>query len=403
MWRALILAFVLLAGCERRQHRMVRDVALPAGGADATSTFDDNSIVHNDALGSLETARAMALGTWLPLGTLLAFAALWTLAHRRRSRREQDALNNAPLRNGPAVIAGRVETDGGDAITVAITQRMRIVKMKNGTSQTFWDEKRREVQARPFQVVTDGGQRVTVRPDARVHLRDTVEAPKKSTDDTRMRYVRLRAGERVWVSGTLSGVTTQPSGGAYREAAQAPTMTRGLAAMIVSTEAPGSYHADRAGTHRAWFKGALVTAALLHGTLLADVTLMTLSGHTVMLDPHQLASWDVWVKPKNQRGHWVHHCAVLGSARAGEADEEREVGCGFYRCVESGQCRTVPTQRALLTGNLLRDTGRGPTAHVVQMILAGAVGWIALIAYLIAVRITRPWYAGGKVNDGPHA
>ena len=59
-----------------------------------------------------------------------------------------------------AVVVGVVETDGGDAITVAVTQRRRIVKGKYGSISTFWDEKRREVVARPFRVMTSDGRAV---------------------------------------------------------------------------------------------------------------------------------------------------------------------------------------------------------------------------------------------------
>jgi len=36
---------------------------------------------------------------------------------------------------------------------------------------------------------------------------------------------------------------------------------------------------------------------------------------------------------------------------------------------------------------------------VVQLIFAGLVGWIAALVYWLAARESRPWYAGGKVND----
>lgn len=369
--------------------------------ADQTARWEDHHIVSNDTVGAVGTAHGLIWGLWLPMGVLLLASGLWTRTHRRRERSETDALKNGSLREGPTMIHGAVETGGGDAITVTISQRRRVVKGKNGHTYTYWDEKRREVSARPFRVLLPDGRGVRVQPDAKVRLRDEIEPPVTVDENNRRRLVRLVHREEVWVSGVLSELDARRDGGAYRAAAQEPLLTRGVAPLLVTTEPPGAYHAERAGSHRGWFKGALIALAVVHSTLLYDVTLQILSGHQVDLAITRVSSWDVWVKPKNQRGHWVRHCAVWGRASAGDAEEEREVSCGFHACADQGFCRTVPTRRALLTADTLRDVGRGPNAHVVQVILTGLVGWITLLCYVIALRSSRPWYAGGKVNDGP--
>jgi hypothetical protein len=399
MIRALLLGLLLVMGCARRQHEQVRHFVPSNTEVDATPTIEDGDILHANAAGSVSTAHGLFWGLWLPAGIVMAFAGLWIGVHRRRARRESDSAKRAPLRNGAAVIKGVVETDGGDAITVSVTQRKRVVKGKNG-SYTYWDEKGREVTARPFRVRTDDGRVVQVVPDRGVHLRDALEAPESLDEQTRRRRIRLRPGESVWVSGVLSGVRDDAEAGAYREAAQPPVMGRGLARMVVSTEPPGAYHTARAQEHLGWFKGALYALAVLHGTLLLDVTAQILSGHQVVARIDRTATWDVWVKPKNSRGRWVRHCAVWGGAD-GETSREYEVGCGFHACAEEGRCRTVPTFRALLTADQVRDPARGPTAHSAQLGFAAAVAWIILIIYAFSVRGSRPWYAGGKVNDGP--
>ncbi len=400
MIRALLLALFVLVGCERRQEERALHVTPDPTTADVTPSLDDNDIVHGNAIGSAYTARVLFWGFWLPTGLALTLAAFWTVVHRRRARREIDAAERRPLRDGPAVVQGRVETEGGDAITVTITQRKRVVKGKHG-SYTYWNEKRREVIARPFRVRRDEGGVVEVIPDKRVHLRDRIEGPEYLDDSTRRRLVRLRPGEQVWVSGVLSGARDARSEGAYREALQAPVMKRGFARMIVSTEPPGAYHRERADKHRGWFKGVLITLAVIHATLLCDVTVQILSGHEASVSITRAATWRVWVKSKNSPGRWVRHCAVWAKGATEREDREYEVACGFHRCAEQGRCRTLPTQRALLTADTLRDVGRGPTLHAVQACILSMAGWITLLAYLWTVSSGLPWYAGGKFDEGP--
>lgn len=401
MTRALLLSLIVLVGCQQRRDERV-EVFVPVGGSvDATVDMRDGDIVHSNALGSESTARSLFWGLWLPTGLVLAFAALGTLTQRRRARRESDAAQRASLRNGPAVVQGRVETDGGDAITVTVTQRKRVVKGKNGHRMTYWDEKRREVTARPFRVRGDDGGVVEVVPDPRVHLRDKLEAPEYLDDTTRRRFVRLRPGERVWVSGVLSGVRDARSEGAYREAQRAPVMKRGFARMIVSTEPPGAHHRERADLHRGWFKGVLITLAVVHGLVLGDVTAQIVSGHDASLAITRTATWRVWVKSKNSPGRWERHCAVWARGANERDDREYEVRCSFHHCAVQGACRTLPTRRALLTADLLRDVGRGPTAHLAQVVMFSLVGWITLIAYAWSLSSSRPWYVGGTVDEGP--
>lgn len=396
---ALMLLLLLGAGCAKRAHHVAREVPAHVGAPDQTPMWDEADLVPQDTVGSENTARGLFWALWLPASVVLLLAALKTRSHRRRASLEAEAAKDAPLRDGPAVVVGVVETDGADAITVAVTQRRRIVKGKYGSVSTFWDEKRREVVARPFRVLMRDGRGVRVLPDDRVLLRDAIEPPVQLDDDTRRRFIRLRPGERVWASGTLSEVSESRAEGAYRQATQEPVLKRGLSRMVVSTEAPGAYHQTRARQHRAWFKGALITLAVVHATFLFDVTLQTLSGHAVELQIESVHAWDVWVKPKNQRGRWVRHCAVWGRSAPDAAGEEREVSCGFHRCASEGVCRTLPTRRALLAADRLRAVGYGPTAHIGQLIIAGMIGWTLIVAYLIALRSSRPWYAGGKVND----
>lgn len=396
--RALALACLLASvGCRPRAH-LREEPAPPAESADETPRWDDDEIVKRDSLGSSESAAALFWSLWLPIALGVAAARALERRHRRRAEAELAWTRTARLDDGPAVLRGSVETDGGDAITVAITQRRKTFKDKQGRLHTSWVEARREVLPRPFRVQLDDGRAVRVEPDERVLLRDTIEAPEVPGVDLRRRAVRLRPGERVWVSGVLSGASSSTAA-AYREGAPTAVLRPGRGErMIVSTEAPGAFHTERAGHHRAWRRGMLWALAVAQLGVLGDYTLIGLSGRGDDLAIERVQSWDVWVKPKNQSGRWVPHCGVVGVDR-GAVRHAHEVSCGFQRCAAAGRCQTVPTRRAALTGDALRDVGRGATAHVAQVVVAGLLGWVTLIAYFLSTRGSRPWYAGGKVVD----
>lgn len=397
----LWLSLLLLLGCGRRQHESPWSPVRASHAADETPSWSDGDIVRANVLGSADALVALFVALWLPAGTVLVVAgALWR-AHRRRASQEASSIADGPLVDGPAVVQGTVETDGGPAIVVAVTQRRITHKDKQGREHARWTELRREVVASPFRVRLRDGRVVRVEPTRSVLLRDAIEAPEPVDEATRRRCIRLRAGEHAWVSGVLSGAGPRGTRSAYREGAP-PAVLRSprLSRMVVSTEPPGAYHAERESYHRGYFKGLLVALAVVHVLVLWDVALQTLSGRGVTLLIERTSTWDTWTKPKNQAGHFVRHCGVSGRAIPGDAPEEHEVSCAFHACAVRGACRTLPTRRALLTADLMREPGRAPTVHEVQVFLAGIVGWVALVAYWIAARAALPWYAGGKVNDG---
>lgn len=398
--RGMLLALLLALGCARRQHAVTQAVSFAPWGEDETTRWTDASIVHVNAVGSEGTAWGLLGTLWLPMGVALAIAVALTARHRRRARLEAASAAGGPLADGPAVVQGVVETDGAEGIVVTLAQQRFTHKDKQGHVHARWDEKQRTVVVRPFHVRLGDGRLVRVEPDAAVLLRDTPDAPEPVDENHRVRRVRLRAGERVWVSGQLSGADAARTAGAYRDGAPTAVLRPGrFERMVVSTEAPGDYDRARAQYHRGWVKGLVVTWALVQGVLLFNVTAQTLSGRAATLRIERVTSWQVWTKPKNRPGRWVRHCAVSGREGPAAPLEEHEVRCTFHECVTRGACRTLPTTRALLTGDALREVGRGPVAHVVQLIFAGIIGWIAALAYWIAATSSRPWYAGGKVSD----
>ena len=396
----VVVGALASAGCGERKHITEKDFLPIPGQPDESTLWSDRQIVHNDRLAEGSAHRGFFWAWLLPMGGSLAFAAFWERVHRERRKAEQELVADRTRKDGPAVIKGEVETDGGDAITVEILQERTTFKDKQGNEHHSWKERSRRVIARPFRVVLPGGESVRVEPDSRVLLRDKVEQPQQVDETHRKRNVRLRPREKVWVAGQLSGSGGGGGGAVYRQAEPTAVMKPGrFTRMIVSTEAPGAYFKERAEHHRAWQKGLWITMLIAQVVVFGGYTLQALSGRPERLPIERYRSWSVWVKPKNSPGRWVEHYAVDARRKDEKKAEEFEVSGAFHRCVEQRECQTLPVTSAWLTGGVLRQVGRGPSLHIMQAIFPGLVGWVVFIVYAIATRVSRPWYAGGKIND----
>jgi hypothetical protein len=149
------------------------------------------------------------------LGLVLVFT-LWLRRHALRDAAEARSLEataNAPLRPGPATIVGHVDGGAGDAfVTIELAQRRQKVQKSNGGGYVEWRETSRRVEARPFYVKRQNGERVRVEPDERVFLVDRLDGQggQEGQEDQaggagleRRRTATLRTGERVCVTGVL--------------------------------------------------------------------------------------------------------------------------------------------------------------------------------------------------------
>ncbi|MDP3278034.1 MAG: hypothetical protein Q8Q09_22805 [Deltaproteobacteria bacterium] len=402
LWASCALSLALLAGCQNRQHEEWTRVA-PAGETtrDIAPEQPDDVVVGPGVVSSENSLSGIAMALWIPAVILLAIAFALRRGHKQRAALEKTWLNRTVLANGPAVIEGVVElAPGEEAMSVTFMQRRQEVKQKGGGVIITWIEKSREVRANPFRVKLDDGQYVLVQPDTHTVLRDAVDEKKYLDNQTRSRAARLTQGERVWVTGMLSGAMDGNQAAAYRQHGVIPTL-RGdrTIAMMVSTEPPATSATARANHHMRWIRGALWTVFLLQVLVCWDFTLLGLTGTGVDRIVTETGTWLVWVKPKNQPGRWVRHYGVAGAETLGGESEQFETSREFYQCAAQGLCRTLPTQRTLVPGLNVEQVGRGPTLHTGQMVIAGLTGWILLLSYTIATRSSRAWYAGGKLIE----
>ncbi|MCU0659051.1 MAG: hypothetical protein MUF64_28485 [Polyangiaceae bacterium] len=397
---ALLGLVLLCAGCDDRKNVKEKPISPVPGHPDDTPAWSNARILPPETFAQESAYKGLFWSLLLPLGGVAGWAAFWERRHRRLARRERALAKGETLQGGETMIHGRVKTGGGDGITVEITQKKSVSQSKSGQARVHWGETRRKVIVRPFEVVLPDRSTVRVEADRRVWLRDKVEQPHEVDAEHRLRKVRLRSGEPVWVTGHLSGVAGPRSGSAYREATtQAVMKPPRFGRMVVSTEPPGAYFKEQAGFHRSWKRGVMITALILQTIFFSFFTLQALSGRTITAEVEGIRTWQVWVKSKNSPGRWVQHFAVDARAIPGAPPREFEVSADFYRCVEKGDCQTVPITRAWLAFNQLQHVGRGPQAHLFQFLFCGLIAWLAVLFYWLSNRWSRPWYAGGKVDD----
>lgn len=164
---------------------------------------------------------------WLIDGvsTLLPAAAIALIARRvLRLRLRAVPASAAELREGPAIVHGRVD---GDAPVVATFTQKRVDRIYVDQWYTVWREDAdRRVESEPFRLRLADGTSLQVEPGSKVSL-DTryVTAPLKREATRkgeqpayRQRTLSLSRDERVYVSGTLSRVAEQGGSAGYRGA-----------------------------------------------------------------------------------------------------------------------------------------------------------------------------------------
>lgn len=396
-----VTALVVLVGCAdlpppNRWQSAPGSVASPEQDAREARSAEGSTPTH--VLSPDASRWGLILGLYAPLGVLLLVSGVMAWRHHARRRREDAWRPEGPLSDGQTAVFGVVETeDRGEAISLQIEQAGREGVTRQGYHHR-WNEVRREWKVRPFDLRLAGGRRVRVEPGAQVVLRDKLNRTRKVERNLRRRVATIAAGERVWVSGTLSGAAPEGAEG-YRSASVEPVLRPpAQGPMVVSTEAPGAFPAERAALHRRWFLRLLAVMVVVHCTVLLDVTALSLFGSVAWSRVDATAEWQVWVKPKNNPGYWSTRYAVR-VREPGGALWEAPCGAGFYRCASTGACGRVPVRSAL---GGLRQLGERTTVSELQLVALVLLSIVLCVVYARAVVSTRPWYDRRKVHDrGP--
>ncbi len=369
-------------------------------------------------LGRLRTssaALALALNV-APLGVMLAVALGLARRHRRRAEAELALDPRAPLVDGPAVVFGKVDADGGDpddtggggaepVVTIRIHQAGKEWQSKGAWSHR-WAETGRAVSARAFRLTRSDGTRVRVEPDeASVVIHDTMlvtERGRHAYASMRDRVAQVRAGDDVHAYGELRGALALGDRSAYREAHKDPVLRAPQGSpMVIAHEPAGDTEKKRARFHTRAAAALVLGLGLVVG-LGWDYVRLVSTGQTVTVTPTHVATWQTWVKPKNQPGYWVTHHAVRGQTKLpGEPTAitlDDACSAELYDCVRAGACTGVPFVVAGGSGASVTGVGEAGLERdrVVGMVL---LTLIAGLCYPIWAWSTRPWYVRKRLVE----
>lgn len=231
---------------------------------------------------------------WLIDGasTLLPAVAVALLTRRvLRARFRALPASASGLREGPAIVSGRVD---GDAPVVATFTQKRVDRIYLDRWYTVWREEvgTRRVKRESFRLRLDDGSSLRVEPGSEVTL-DTryVTAPvegqkprKGERADHRERTLSLSRDESVYVSGVLSRVVEQSGSAGYRDAPASGFALRPDArgAMRIKSDAPVLGGRRRLLKDLAWIGALVATVGYARGLLFRDTLTLRDRGVVVM-------------------------------------------------------------------------------------------------------------------------
>jgi hypothetical protein len=242
--------------------------------------------------------------------TALVLAVTRLVHHLRREAEDSAAEHQKPvLQQGHAVVRGVVDLEdpAAEVVRIRIEEQGREWRTKNGW-QHEWKETGRTVEAHPFHLVLDGGERLRVEPDERVFLVDALSTV-EDAGTTRTRQAALAHGEHVTIVGRLVwGRDKERGGGAvYRDGGASLSLqaARGQR-MLISAE-------PLAARHTRWVRFYAATVALLAIAVgvvnvgLGDFHRLRLGGQRVSLPVETEGTYTTRYK-----GHDTTHYRIAG-------------------------------------------------------------------------------------------
>ncbi len=338
----------------------------------------------------------LALGTsWLAALVLSGGLAVFAVLALRRSAREAGLAAEAraatrgavDLRDGARLVVGVAEPlDGETAISVKLFEQGKDIKIKNGWVHT-WTETSREVEANPFEVVTEGGTRVRVEPDTEVMLHDDVEITARTAYEQRERTAVLTRGERVAITGRLR---KEPggAGAGYRETGSRWRLVRdGARPMLASTEPLDAQPARWAAFYRSVGIELLLAFAVLQVVLYFSFYDYALNGTRVI---GEVVGHHTY-RTTGRGAHTVYEIdidAPRGDGQPGRSVHfTSEIGPVDYNRIGDGDrivCIVTPSARGQL--------GSAARAYDPPLFVAGVLAFAYALVFVARQKKKRAWY-----------
>jgi hypothetical protein len=329
---------------------------------------------------------------------LLVAAGLWREA-RVRARAAKAAEKGAESRKlapGVAVIHGQVETEGGPAMRVVIQQQGEQHTVKGGIRHK-WTEVDRTVEARPFSLILDSGERVEVQPGEGALLVDLLGIEPTQYPDRRTRTSELRPGDFIYAAGRLMAPI---QGDAYRSTEQGFTLRpeRGQR-MLLSVEPLEARFLKKAFFHGMWALGFIAALLFTDGLLFHSYWQKLFWGRVVAADVTEPMTWTT----RGKHG-LVYHYGVTAnvSVDGNQLMLNPETTSAFYNEARSilacHQPLTAPVVIVLPEGKPY-NIGSRPALDGGAFMVAWMFFFGLAFGYTIHTRHARPWYERKKVVD----
>lgn len=347
---------------------------------------------------SLPLALLFALGAIVVL-VLLVRRALQHRAWADEAREVMTQAKERALRPGVHVLAGRVHTaDRQPAIRVRIRETGSQWQNKHGDHQHRWTEVHREVDVRPFDLVTESGA-VRVEPDASVKLVDELVTVRRITVDEREREASLDAGEHVFVSGLVRRLRGE---GAYRGGGGGWVMRAAPGATLVCSTA------SLCEPHERWarfYRGAALVCALPALAITAFLTLsyFPLAFGGVVVEGRVVGREHRVVRDRRTRHYWeVTAHATLPDGRPVVLEDDLRAEA--WAQIQEGD---VLPFVVLPAHPELHQVGRRPGLAAWAVGVAFALAVVPGMGFVVAWRRRRAWweqdsvvtYAHGRLED----
>ncbi len=390
-----IAALLWIAGCNRHEEFAWTPVEQrgvgPSPLGDEAERFYDR-----DQLSPSSSDTVFTLFVLLSIGGMLsASAVLWWL-HRRRALLEERFDPRQPLRDGVAVIVGRVETaDGHPAVVLRVRQGGTEWSHK-GQWHHAWRESARELHVRPFVIRSVTGALVRVDPPRDVPVHGEFTRIERHDYNNRTCVIEVAHGQEIRAYGTLQGAQHAASAGAYRDASLLPTLvSTGFAPMVLSAEQPGATPRARGRVHRNMGIALFAWLLIACGAIFPRYLLLSIDSEVVSVDVSEVRQWREYIKPKNRAGYWRYHYEARGT-HEGETVSD-EVNAALYGQLSRGETTAVPFMVSSLRPST-HQFGNDPHFGTGRAVLAGLAALIFLIVYPIVAFTSRPWYLKKRVQ-----
>ena len=358
-------------------------------------------VVYESQTFEPSTSWALVLGLDLALVGALAFCLRSTGRARRAAQHARASIvPGAPLVEGQRFVAGTVAlaSDEPLAVEVTVTQQGSEHTVKNGKVHEF-KEIDRTIEARPFYLVHESGERVRVEPPTPggVRLIDRLDQEEWIVKPSRRKRAALTEGEAAYVEGQLER-GHDPEGGAaagYREAAMGWVLRPRRGLVHVSTEPLAHRHELRLRALERVFLVLLLGFVAVQAPL-GTFWLRALAGRDVDVPyrgKHLYSTQD----SKGRRT--LHEVADYALEVKGAEPVARtaEVSHDTYAALPT-EPGTIALRR-VAHADLADALGRGPSLGVVSYLLGLVMGGL-LVHGLYRVLTHKRWYERPLVDTG---